>query len=778
MNNNYYNFNNSRNNELMYNNLQNPNFFYDNSNNNQSFNNSMNIGNNEIRNYSQNYEQLNLELNSDYIPNPYYNNKVENANTFKKKDLAYNAQNNKACEEQNINNLINNKTINDNNIQNYYNIENFQFNDNQQNNNNYLITQKEILLNNNQIEEYNYNNFFDNDQNYIGYNEKNYLFEDNNEYNLNNNIRSQNITIIQNKNNNINFDNKNNELYDDWSIIQANILKFNESLISKINEELSIKLDKNRLAEKRDNIILYYINNINLNEEKKKKQLLVDLYKLKAGNFEFIKFPTISYDVIMKRIETLNYNVTLKDNELIKIIKNFNFTSFNGNKFDYDNNIFYSQNKMSLYLPHILKEKKDIISIFLNDEQKNYSIFDFQYIYSHLNNHIFKELLEKRISQLNKKDLNENLYGFYKGYMYTIMDKEIVERKINDTNIFKLKQDLLANQSENYYFTNTKKDIRDENFFILSDNIQYLKGLSDEEVMLHIILKRLKDFKQLPNIIFYECYMNIMGQNIIISDKNLLPGYQEVDFALFSNQNLLFDQKESPFYVQTEYYYNEDKFVIDNDGYVFKIYKNKLYFFEFKYSLNYFKIDNDSLQSTEEYKNKTKNPKIFITKLIKKCMEFKDLYVNKLSIPKDTKIEIIIFYDDTISKIFDSCLKTIEKELFGKNIKLSLIYVLSSYPFYSLRASIEENKKFQQEHAILTDNYKTLHNNYETLQNNYKTLQNKYETLQNDQENLKKDFKLLLEKFEKMEKEKEINNNNDENKIANNTEENVQNEKK
>ena len=45
---------------------------------------------------------------------------------------------------------------------------------------------------------------------------------------------------------------------------------------------------------------------------------MVDLYKLKAGNFEFIKFPTISYDVIMKRIETLNYNVTLKDNEVIK----------------------------------------------------------------------------------------------------------------------------------------------------------------------------------------------------------------------------------------------------------------------------------------------------------------------------------------------------------------------------------------------------------------------------------------------------------------------------
>ena len=776
---NYYNFNNSGKNEK----IQNPNFFYNsNNNNNQCFNNSMN---NEIRNYPQNYEQLNFELNSEHIPNPYYN-QVENSKMFNQKDLAnyYNVQNNKTYEEQNINNLINNKTFNDNNMQNNYNMNNFQFNNNQLNNNNYLITQKEISLNNNQIEDYNQNNFFDNVQNNMGYNE-NYLFEDNNEYNteynINNDIKSQNITIIQNKknNNNINFENKKNELYDDWPIIQADILKFNESLTGKINDELTIKLDKNHLFEKRENIILYYITNIDYNEENIKRKLLNDLFKLKVGNYEFIKFPTISYDVIMKRIETINYNTTLADNKLIKIIKNFNFSSINVNKFDYDDNIFYSQNKMSLYLPHILKEKKDIKSIFLNEEQKKYSIFDFQYIYSHLNNHIFRELLEKRISQLNNKDINENICGFYKGYMYTIMDKEIVERKINDTNLFKLKQDLLANQSENYYFTNTKKALVDENFFILSDNIQYLKGLSYEEVMLYIILERLKDFKQLPNIIFYECYMNIMGQNIIISDKNLLPGYQEVDFALYSNQYLLFDQKESPFYVQTEYYYNKDKFVIDNDGYVFKIFNDRLYFFEFKYSLNYFKNKNDSLQSTEDYKNRTKNPNIFITKLIKKCMDFKDLYVNKLSIPKDTKIEIIIFYDDNISKIFDTCLKTIENELYGKNITLSLIYVLSSYPFYSMRASIEENKKFKQEHADLTNNYKTLQNEYSTLQTNYdsikkenETIKIHYKTLQNEQDKLKHDLRNLQERLEKMEKEKAESKNNDENKIKNNTEKN------
>ena len=84
---------------------------------------------------------------------------------------------------------------------------------------------------------------------------------------------------------------------------------------------------------------------------------------------------------------------------------------------------------MSLYLPHVLKEKKSIASIFINEDQKNLSIYDFQYTYSHLNKHIFKDLLEKRIIQLNNKELNEKTYGFYKNYMYTIMEKEIVEKK-------------------------------------------------------------------------------------------------------------------------------------------------------------------------------------------------------------------------------------------------------------------------------------------------------------------------------------------------------------
>ena len=335
-----------------------------------------------------------------------------------------NEPNNKTFEGQNINNLINNNNLFDDNTQNYSNINNYKFNNIQPNNNYSFINQKNILSNNNQIEEYSQNNIFNN-------------FKNNNIYNQYNDTEP-------------NIEYENNEFYNVVSIMQSWLISISEFLSIKINDELIKKLDKNSKSEKIDNISLYYITNIEDNEKNDKMKLINDLFKLKVGNFEVIKFPTISYDEIEKRIKILNYEMTLEDNKLIEIIKNYNFSSFDGIKFDYDGNIFYSQNKMSLYSPHILKENNDITSIFLNEEQKKLSIYDFQYIYSHLNSHIFKDLLQKRIIQLNNKELNEKIYGFYKDYMYTIMDKEIVEKKLNDTNIFKLKQELLCNQSENY----------------------------------------------------------------------------------------------------------------------------------------------------------------------------------------------------------------------------------------------------------------------------------------------------------------------------------------
>ena len=700
---------------------------YNNSNlnilNNNNFNNTQNnkiLSNNS--NYSQNLNNFNESLN---------NNQLNNLITlFIMKCLISknNALNDAIFEGQNVNDLINNNLYN-NNIPNYSIMNNFNSNNIQLNNDYNSVNQNQILSNNNQIKEFNQNNFSNN----IRYNENNYSFDNNNnEYNINNN---RNNTIqIQNENNNI--EDNSNKLN---SLIQIFIKSINELLNDKINAQLKIKLDKNGKFEKIDNISLYYITNKDKNKENEKNQLMLDLIQLKVGNFEDIKFPTISDKDIEERINIINYKKTEEDNKLIEIIKNYDFSSFSRDKFDFGKNIFYSHNKMSLYSPHVLKEKKDITSIFLNEDQKKYSIYDFQYIYSHLNKHIFKDLLEKRIIQLNNKEMDEKKYGFYNNYMYTIMDKKIVEKKLNDTNIFKLKQELLANKSEKYYFSNFNKDRKDDDkLFIFSDNIEYLKGLSYEEVMLYIILDRLENFIQLPNIIFYECLMNIMGQTIIISDKNLQPGYQKIDYVLYCNQNFYFDQKESPFYVQSEYYYNGNEFMKNNDGYVFKMYQNRLYFFEFKSSLDYFESKNNNLNNIDNYKKK--NPGTFLIKLIKKCMLFKQLYVNKLSLPNDTKIEIIIFYDNKISKIFDSYIDTIKSILINTNITLSLIYILSSYPSYSLRSEIEKNKEFRKK--------------YDKMENENNQLKQDVSIIKKENNQLKRELNELKEKFDKLEKEK------------------------
>ena len=146
-------------------------------------------------------------------------------------------------------------------------------------------------------------------------------------------------------------------------------------------------------------------------------------------------------------------------------------------------------------------------------------------------------------------------------------------------------------------------------------------------------------------------------------------------------------------------------------------------------------------------------------------MSFKELYVNKLFIPNDTKIEIIIFYDDKMRKIFESCIHTIKNILIKTNITLSLIYVLSSYPSYSLKTEIEKNKEFRKEHEKLKNKFKTIEN-----ENN--KLKQDVDTMKDENNQLKQDLKELKEKFDKLEKEKIENKNNDDIKIEKDNEKN------
>ena len=89
--------------------------------------------------------------------------------------------------------------------------------------------------------------------------------------------------------------------------------------------------------------------------------------------------------------------------------------------------------------------------------------------------------------------------------MYTIMDKSIVENKLIDLDYKNLKEQLLPNLSEigitPSRFENLKKISNSQNAnigkspikdypFINSDNIEYLKGISYEQIMLYFILKK------------------------------------------------------------------------------------------------------------------------------------------------------------------------------------------------------------------------------------------------------------------------------------------------
>jgi hypothetical protein len=129
------------------------------------------------------------------------------------------------------------------------------------------------------------------------------------------------------------------------------------------------------------------------------------------GAYDKIYFPSISIENVKERARIVNYALTKEDNEILENTKNCK-SDF---KFLENRLMHYSNNKMSNYYPHVIKTKNDITSIFLTENQKKLSIYDFQYIYSHKNEeHIFKKLLEKRFQSLIIKNLIKKFMVFIK----------------------------------------------------------------------------------------------------------------------------------------------------------------------------------------------------------------------------------------------------------------------------------------------------------------------------------------------------------------------------
>ena len=436
--------------------------------------------------------------------------------------------------------------------------------------------------------------------------------------------------------------------------------------------------------------IIIYITNNNKIEFKK------ELNGIKAIKLKDLILPNIS-DNMSKIIEITKYKKTEEDNIILKE----NIDNNSSEEIFYNKFMFYSSNKISLYSPHIIKTTNNILSIYLNKEQKLLNISDFQYAdyNKYIDNDIFKELLQKRIKEFNNLNkqkgiiiddkYNDKIFGFNENicktnyYLYSIMDQEIIFNKLKKTNYEELKNAIAASKSQ----INKENTYNNKFYEIFNKNMDYSRGLTFEELILYLILDKL-EFKYdiLPRIIFYEYYLTINGEKVVVSDK-IEKGYSEIDYVLYSKCNYLYDN-EYPLKLQEIYNYHnracpEQKFEIK---------ENTLYFFELKSSINL-----------------SENKEIYLKDLFNKYKEFIHLYESKGWIKKDTKKEIILIYDNSIYEISLENTKIIQNFVSeNKDCTFEIVYSYKSYPFFTHTLAIgkyervsEESKRVSEENNNL-----------------------------------------------------------------------------
>ena len=679
------------------------------SSNNNAFNNQNQfLDNNNIRNY-YNYDNRNANIN---YPNP--NNDIIGNNSFYQNNLNenYNLQNQDRNQIQleNQNRIFPNLNMikNQNEIRNYNNIQN-PFQNYSMNTKNYQLNQSNQNYPQNQLLNQNYNIDNNNISQNLPHNYQPQFGNDINSYLDNSkivNAINAILTFLYN-NPNINFNNNNinnNKLCQDTLKINNDNLALTSSkkLYSKDLEEKErrnrimriYKKNKrsiNKKIENNENDIIIYIDNNNNDIE-----FINGLNKIKAIKLKDLELPKNINEQIFNKAKENKYKITEEDYKMLSC--NYN----NKEQVILNNYMFYSTNEISLYPSHIIKAKNNIISIFFTEEQRKLNEKDFQYYHTHnyINNDIFLNLLKKRISEYNNfkkeneniidKNYDEKIFGFNLNskknnyYLYTIMDEDIIKKKLLEDNVRNLKQELVGSLSKIGEFENQSICTNNRPYEQFNKNMNFLKGLTYEELILYIILERLeKKYEILPRIIFYEYYLTIKGEKVIISDK-IEKGYSELDYVLYSKTNYKYDN-ESPLISQKRYT-NEKSNIYEN----FELKENILYFFELKSSLYLFD-------------NKTFNG------LLNKCKEFAYLYESRGWIDKKTKKEIILIYD---SELTDKIINEYENKIKefiqnNKGFSFSLVYSISSFSFFShnlainkyleVKSQIEENEKKYEE---------------------------------------------------------------------------------
>ena len=124
------------------------------------------------------------------------------------------------------------------------------------------------------------------------------------------------------------------------------------------------------------------------------------------------------------------------------------------------------------------------------------------------------------------------------------MDEEIISENIN-FNINSLFKNLTAAESQ---IDMSKKPNPLNSYEIFNRNMNFLKGLNYEELILYIILNKIENkYEIFPRMVFYEYYLTINGEKVIVSEK-IESGYSVADFSFYSKCDCIY--KEEPFIVQ------------------------------------------------------------------------------------------------------------------------------------------------------------------------------------------------------------------------------------
>ena len=343
------------------------------------------------------------------------------------------------------------------------------------------------------------------------------------------------------------------------------------------------------------------------------------LNEIKAVTFRDIRIPEITYEMIEQKIKNAKYEKTEEDNILLKDCKN------NANQeylIYYNKYMFYSKKKISLFTPHIIRTKKNLMSLFFS-EKLNLSDFQYNDYHKNINNDVFLQLLSLRINEFNdyeKKDgiitdkkYNEKIFGFKKNlshqfYLYSIMDEEILSEKIKNPNINTLFENLIAEESQ---IDKSKKPNSYDCYEIFNRNMDFLKGLTYKKLILYIILNKIdKDkYEIFPRILFYEYYISINGEKVVFSNK-IEPGYSEAYYVFYSKCDYIYEKE--PLIVQKKYKQNYNNLSFSNGN--FEIESNTLYFIEFK-SLFNFSEEKDRAKRVLKYEDFCKNYLINIKNL-------------------------------------------------------------------------------------------------------------------------------------------------------------------